>query len=66
METLLQLVDLYRQCHRIGGVAFKYLDRDRAAVGRAHQADDNLLPVTTMVATVAMLRQFTAAPFEIG
>jgi hypothetical protein len=66
VETLLQLVDLRRQRHRIGGIAFKHLDRYRAAVGRTHQADDDLPPVATVVAAVALLRQFAAAPFEIG
>src|SRR5437660_10660853 len=64
-EALLQLVDLRRQGQRIGSVAFEHLDRDRAALGRAHQADDQLRPVATMVAAVAMLRQFAAAPFEV-
>src|SRR5207253_7869118 len=36
------------------------------ALGRTHQADDNLRPVATVVAAVAMLRQFAAASFEIG
>ena len=31
LEALLQLVDLCRQRHRIGGVAFEHLDRNRAA-----------------------------------
>ena len=66
LEALLQLVDLRRQRQRIGGIAFEHLDRDRAAVGRAHQADDNLRPVAAVVAAVAMLRQFAAASFEIG
>jgi hypothetical protein len=72
LEALLQLVDLCRQCHRIGGVApglrrgrLKHLDRDRAAVGRAHQTDDKLRPVATVVAAVAMLRQFATASFEV-
>src|SRR5260370_23488840 len=47
-------------------MAFEHLDRYRASVGRTHQADDNLRPVTTVVAAVAMLRQFAAASFEIG
>src|SRR5438067_9520084 len=64
-EALLQLVDLRRQGQRIGSVAFEHLDRDRAALGRAHQTDDQLRPVATMVAAVAMLRQFAAAPFEV-
>src|SRR5437762_10881050 len=42
VEALLQLVDLRRQRHRIGGIAFEHFDRYRAALGRAHQADDNL------------------------
>src|SRR3984893_11933303 len=65
-EALLQLVDLGRQRHWIGGIAFEHLDRYRAAVGRAHQADDNLRPVATVVATVALMRQSAAASFEIG
>jgi predicted small lipoprotein YifL len=60
------LPNLRRQRHRIGGIAFKHLDRDRAAIGRAHQADDNLRPITTVVAAVAMLRQFAAASFEVS
>ena len=32
----------------------------------AHQADDNLRPVATVIAAVSMLRQFAAASFEIG
>ena len=66
LEPLLQLVDLRRQRHRIGGVAFEHLDRDRAAVSGAHQADDQLRPVAPVVAAVAMLRQFAAASFEVG
>ena len=66
MKALFQLVDLRRQRERIGGIAFEHLDRYRAAVGRAHQADDNLRPITTVIAAVAMLRQFAAASFEIG
>ena len=65
LETL-QLVDLRRQRHRIGGIAFEHLDRHRAALGRAHQADDNLRPVDAVIAAVPMLRQFAAASFEIG
>src|SRR3984893_599170 len=41
-------------------------DRDRAAVGRAHQTDDKLRPVATVVAAVAMLRQFATASFEVS
>ena len=33
-EALLELLDLRRQRHRIGGVAVEHLDGDRAAVGR--------------------------------
>src|SRR3984893_9935092 len=64
-SAVLQLVDLRRQRQRIGGIAFEHLDRYRAAVGRAHQADDNLRPVATVAAAVAILRQFAAASFEI-
>jgi hypothetical protein len=31
VEALLELVDLARQRHRIGGIAVKHLDGDRAA-----------------------------------
>jgi len=65
-EALLQLVDLCRQGQRIGGVAFEHLDRHRAAVACAHQANDELRPVATVVAAVAILRQFAAASFEVA
>ena len=66
MKALLQLVDRHGQRHWIGGVAIEHLDCDRAAVGRTHQADDDLWPVGTVVAAVAILRQFAAASFEIA
>ena len=44
----------------------KHLDRDRTAVGGAHQADDKRRPIAPVVAAVAMPRQFAAASFEIG
>src|SRR5271163_4692694 len=66
LKRCFSLVDLRRQGQRIGGIAFKYLDRYRAALGRTHQADDNLRPVGAVVTAVAMLRQLAAAPFEIG
>ncbi len=66
MKALLQFVDLRGQGQRIGGIAFEDFDCDRAAIGRAHQTDDNLRPVATMVAAVAILRQFAAASFEIS
>src|SRR3979411_2718597 len=40
--------------------------RTRGGLGGAHQADNNLRPVGAVVAAVAMLRQFAAAPFEIS
>src|SRR5436190_9796374 len=54
---------------RVSGSAVlpsEHLDRDRAAVRGTHQANDNLRPVATVIATVSMLRQFAAASFEIG
>src|SRR5438552_6802411 len=64
-EALLQLLDLRRQGQRIGGIALEHLDGDRATVGGAHQANDNLRPVAPVVAAVAMLGQFAAASFEV-
>src|SRR5439155_8930870 len=61
-----QLLDLRRQGQRIGGIALEHLDGDRATVGGAHQANDNLRPVAPVVAAVAMLGQFAAASFEVG
>jgi hypothetical protein len=65
LEALLQLVDLRRQCRRIGGIAFEHLDRDRATIRRAQQTDHQVRAVTPMVAAVAVARQFAAAPFQI-
>ena len=65
LEALLQLVDLRRLRHRIGGGICPRTPRPPpAAVGRAHQANDNLRPVTTVVAAVAMFK--IAAPAKAG
>ncbi len=41
-EALLELVDQDGQRGRIAGAAREHLDRDRAAIGGAQQAVDNL------------------------
>ena len=41
-EALLELVDLWRKRPRIAGVALEHLDGDRASVGGAQQAVDDL------------------------
>ena len=42
VKALLELLDLCRQRHRIGGVAVEDLDGNRAAVGGTEQAIDDL------------------------
>ena len=50
----------------IAGVALEHLDRHRAALTVAQQAIDDLRPVGTMIAAIAVLRQLAAPAFEIG
>ena len=66
VEALLELLDLGRQGHRIGGVAVKHLDGDRAAVGGAEQAVDDLQRALPAVAAIAALGQRAAAPFHVA
>ena len=65
VEALLELVDLARQRHRIGGIAVKHLDGDRAAIGGAEQAIDDLQRALPAVTAVATLGERAAAPFHI-
>ena len=65
-EALLELVDLRRQGGRIAGVAVEDLDGDRAAVGRAEQAVDDLQGALPAVAAVAAFGQRTAAAFHVA
>jgi len=54
------------QRHWIGGIAVKYLDRHRAAIGRTQQTVYDLQLALLAVARVAEARQLTAATFEPG
>src|SRR5208282_2508814 len=65
-EALLQLLDLWCQGRRIAGVAVEYLDGDRAAVGGAEQAVDDLQGALFAITIVATLGQRTAASLHIA
>ena len=65
-EALLELVDLCRQRHRIGGVPFEHLDSDRAAVGGAQQAVGDLQLAPLAVAVVAAPGERAAASFHVA
>ena len=66
VEALLQLLDLWRQRLRIAGVAVEHLDGDRAAVGRAEQAIDDLQRALPAITAVATLGQRTAASLHVA
>ena len=65
-EPFLQLGDLIGDRPGIAGIALEHLDRDRAAVGGAQQAVDDLRLALLAVAIVAALGQRTAAAFDIA
>ena len=65
-EALLELVDLRRQRHRIGGVAREHLDGDRTAVRGAEQAVDDLQAAPLAVTAVATFGQRTAASLHVA
>jgi hypothetical protein len=65
-KALPQLGDLGRERLRVGGIAGKHLDRNRAAVARTQGAKDDLQFVGFAVAVVAKARQRAAAAFQIG
>ena len=65
-EAAAQLADLGGQRHRVGDIAFKDLDGDRASLLAAQQAIDDLRAVRPVIAAVAALGQFTALAFEIA
>ena len=62
LEALLELVDLARQGHRIGGITFKHLDGDRAAIRGAEQAVDDLQRALPAVAAIASLGERAQRP----
>ena len=53
LEAPLELLDLGRQRHRVGGVARQHLDGDGTAVGGAQQAVDDLRLALLAVTAVA-------------
>jgi len=57
---------LRRQRHRVGGIAFKYLDRYRTAIGGTQQTVDDLQFALLAVARVAEARQLAASAFKPG
>jgi hypothetical protein len=65
-EAPLELVDLRRQRRWIAGVAVKDLNGDRAAVGGAEQAVDDLQHALLAVTVVAQPGQRTAAAFHVA
>jgi hypothetical protein len=65
MEALLELLDLGRQRHRIGGVAVEHLDGNWTTVGGTEQAIDNLQRAFLAVTAVATLGQRAASPFHV-
>ena len=65
-KRCLSLSTWRRQRHRIGGVAVEHLDGDRAAVGGAEQAVDDLQRALPAVAAVATLGQRAAAAFHVA
>jgi hypothetical protein len=65
-EALLELVDLCRQRHRIGGVAIKHFDGNRTAVGSAEQTVDNLQCTLPAVAAIATFGERAAAAFHVA
>ena len=55
-EALLELGHLRGHRGRVGGVALEHLHRDRAALGRADQAEDDLRVVALAVARMTRVR----------
>ena len=66
VKALLELLDLCRQRHRVGGVAIKDLDGDRAAIGSAEQTVDDLQRALAAVAAVTTLGERAAAPLHVA
>ena len=65
-EALFQLRDLRSERLRVAGIAVEDLDGDRAAVGRAEQAIDDLQGALASVPAVAAMGQGTAASFHVA
>ena len=65
-EAVAQLVDLRAHGHRIGRVAVEHLDRHRAPLAVAQQAELDLQLAALAVAAMAALGQRTAAAFQVA
>ena len=52
--------------HRVGRVAFEYLDGNGASVLVAEQAIDDLGAIGPVIAAVATLRKFAVLAFEVA
>ena len=66
LEAPLQLIDLGRQRHRIGGVALKDFNGDGTAVRSTEQAVDDLQRASPAVAAIAAFGQRTAMTFHVA
>ena len=64
VEALPELVEVDGQRAGIAGIAFEYLDRHRAAVTGAQQAEHDLQLVALAIAAVATPCQWTGAALE--
>ena len=65
-ETLLELGHLRGHGSRVSRVALEHLHGDRAALGGAHQAKDDLRVVALAIARMATSGQLAAAPSQPG
>jgi hypothetical protein len=61
-----ELVDLPRQRHRVGGIAFKDLNRHRTAIGGTQQAIDDLQFALLAVSRIAEACQLAALTLKPG
>ena len=65
-EALLELGHLSGHRGRVGGVALEHLHRDRATLGGAHQAEDDLRIVALAVTRMPARGQLAATPGQPG
>src|ERR1700736_3256806 len=63
-KALFELVDLHRQCHRVGGIALEHFDRYRTAIGRTQQTVDDLQLALLAVTGIAKARQLAAPSLD--
>ena len=65
-EAILELGHLRGHGGRVGGVALEHLHRDRTALGRAQQPEDDLRVIALAVARMAARGQLAAVPGQPG